>query len=352
MITDPRAIRDAIARGEVRRVVVARVARLGDTLHARPTVELVAAALPAAQLRFLVSAPTAAAARGLPADVVPWDRGRLSWSAWSARRAARAALAGQVDLWLGLDEKALGRELARASGARLFHAASTAGAHLVERKAGVLHPLGLWDGTTPPPSVRWSPLPAEAAAATARLAGLPPLRVGLQVGSHAVAAGLLAPRRRRDPSDGWLLAAARALHERLGAGVVVHGGTGGPERRAARRLVAALEAERRPVVLAEGLDVEALGATLGALSAFVSANTGPLHLAAAAGAPVVLLDGPSTPLAHPWRAAGGSRVLSLGLPCSPCRGTAHGRACPAPRCLDDLPAERVVEAVRALVARA
>lgn len=348
MISEPGAIRDAIARGEVRRVVVARVARLGDTLHARPTVELVAAGLPGARLRFLVSAPTAAAARGLPAEVVPWDRARLSLSALAGRRAARAALAGEVDLWLGLDEKALGRDLARASGARFFHAASTAGTHLVERKAGVLHPLGLWDGTTAPPSVRWSPLPAEAAAAAARLAALPPLRVGLQVGSHAVAAGLLGPRRRRDPSDAWLLSAARALHERLGAGVVVHGGTGGPERRAARRLAAALAGA--PVVLLEGLGVEALGATLAGLSAFVSANTGPLHLAAAAGTPVVLLDGPSTPLAHPWRAPGGARVLSLGLPCSPCRGTAHGRACPAPRCLDDLPAERVVEAVRGLTA--
>lgn len=352
MISDPGAIKDAIARGEVRRVVVARVARLGDTLHARPTVELVAAALPGAALTFVVSAPTAAAARGLPAEVVPWDRGRLSWSAFAARRAARAALAGRVDLWLGLDEKALGRDLARASGARWFHAASSAGTHLVERKAGVLHPLGLWDGTTPPPSVRWAPRDADAAAASARLAGLPPVRVGLQVGSHAVATGLLGPRRRRDPSDGWLLSSARALHERLGAGVVVHGGTGGPERRAARRLAAGLEAEGRPVVLLEGLDVEALGATLARLSAFVSANTGPLHLAAAAGTPVVLLDGPSTPLAHPWRASGGSTVLSLGLPCSPCRGTEHGRRCPAPRCLDDLPADRVVDAVRALVARA
>jgi ADP-heptose:LPS heptosyltransferase len=195
--------------------------------------------------------------------------------------------------------------------------------------------------------VRWTPRPEEASAASARLSALPALRVGLQVGSHAVATGLFGPRRRRDPSDAWLVATARALHERLGAGLVVHGGTGGPERRAARRLVAALAG--LPVVLVEGLDVEALGATLAGLSAFVSANTGPLHLAAAAGTPVVLLDGPSTPLAHPWRAAGGSRVLSLGLPCSPCRGTEHGRACPAPRCLDDLPAERVVDAVRALV---
>ncbi|MDQ2731508.1 MAG: lipopolysaccharide heptosyltransferase I, partial [Armatimonadota bacterium] len=53
---------------------------------------------------------------------------------------------------------------------------------------------------------------------------------------------------------------------------------------------------------------------------YVGCDTGPMHLAAAVGVPVVALFGPTDPARwHPWT-DGPYRVVRLGLPCSPCGG--------------------------------
>ena len=53
--TDPAAIRAGLAAGSIRRVLAVRVARVGDTLHVRPALELLRAALPEAFVAFLCS---------------------------------------------------------------------------------------------------------------------------------------------------------------------------------------------------------------------------------------------------------------------------------------------------------
>jgi heptosyltransferase-2 len=77
----------------------------------------------------------------------------------------------------------------------------------------------------------------------------------------------------------------------------------------------------------------------------VSNDSGPAHLAAAVGTPVVSLFGPTS--WRRWRPLGSGEVLSLELPCQPCSN--HGRErCPLQhhRCLRDLDVERVAEACR------
>jgi ADP-heptose:LPS heptosyltransferase len=78
--------------------------------------------------------------------------------------------------------------------------------------------------------------------------------------------------------------------------------------------------------------------------AVVAPNTGPAHLAAAVGAPVVSLFAPVVP-AERWRPWGVPHVL-LGAPDAPCAGT-RARECPVPGhpCLS-VDAEQVTKAVR------
>ena len=75
----------------------------------------------------------------------------------------------------------------------------------------------------------------------------------------------------------------------------------------------------------------------------VSTDTGPMHLAAAVGAPLVALFGPTAP----WRTGPfGNRhqVIRLGLPCSPC----FRHHCPDPRCMTNILPEQVIEALKKL----
>jgi ADP-heptose:LPS heptosyltransferase len=73
----------------------------------------------------------------------------------------------------------------------------------------------------------------------------------------------------------------------------------------------------RTVDLAGTLDLATLGAVLGALDLFVTGDTGPMHLAHAAGTPIVAVFGPSAPARYAPRGPL-DLVVRVDLPCSPC----------------------------------
>jgi ADP-heptose:LPS heptosyltransferase len=95
-------------------------------------------------------------------------------------------------------------------------------------------------------------------------------------------------------------------------------------------------------------DLSELAAVLRGASAVVVGNTGPAHLAAAVGTPVVSLYAPTVPLVR-WAPYGVKRVI-LGDQDAPCRGT-RATSCPVPGhpCLQSVTASDVVQAVRRLV---
>ncbi len=91
-----------------------------------------------------------------------------------------------------------------------------------------------------------------------------------------------------------------------------------------------------------------MAAVLDGAAAVVVGNTGPAHLAAAVGTPVVSLFAPVVPAAR-WAPYGVPTVL-LGDQDAPCRGT-RARECPVPGhpCLTSVTASDVVAAVDKLV---
>lgn len=153
--------------------------------------------------------------------------------------------------------------------------------------------------------------------------------------------------------------------------VVVHPGASvtarawAPERNA--ELVAELAARGHAVVVtgapseraltaqvagSHGLDLGGettlaqLAETIAHAAAIVIGNTGPAHLAAAVGTPVVSLFAPTVPAVRwrPWKVP--HLLLHDPVPCAGCRA----RDCPVPGhpCIDEIPVATVVEAVERL----
>jgi ADP-heptose:LPS heptosyltransferase len=145
------------------------------------------------------------------------------------------------------------------------------------------------------------------------------------------------------PARGWDGPRAQHLVELLvaqGRRVVVTGGA--TERGLTARVAGGLGID-----LGGALDLAALAAVLDGARVVVVGNTGPAHLAAAVGTPVVSIFAPVVP-ASSWRPWQVPTVL-LGeqdIACAGCRA----RTCPFPDqpCLRDVTPERVAEAVRAL----
>lgn len=129
--------------------------------------------------------------------------------------------------------------------------------------------------------------------------------------------GAAVPARRPAAAD-----SRRLVGELVAAGyrVLV---TGSPAERSLTRFVAAGQAKD----LAGRLDLPALAAVLDRAEVVVAPNTGPAHLAAAVGTPVVSLFAPVV-AAQAW-APHGVPVVLLGDQAAPCRGS-RARDCPVP----------------------
>jgi ADP-heptose:LPS heptosyltransferase len=116
-------------------------------------------------------------------------------------------------------------------------------------------------------------------------------------------------------------------------------------------LCARVSGPPRPDVanLAGRTDLAELAAVLAGAEVLVAGNTGPAHLAAAVGTPVVSLFAPVVP-AERWRPWGVPHVL-LGDQHAPCAGT-RSRTCPVPGhpCLASVDPADVLHAVDVLVA--
>ncbi|MBP2703066.1 glycosyltransferase family 9 protein [Microbispora sp. RL4-1S] len=151
--------------------------------------------------------------------------------------------------------------------------------------------------------------------------------------------GTTAPARAWPP-ERWI----EAVEELIEAGerVVVTGGLG-------ERDLTATVGGPKALDLGGQTTFAELAAVLAGASVVVAANTGPAHLAAAVGTPVVSLFAPVVPAAR-WAPYGVPSVL-LGDQHAPCRGT-RARVCPVAGhpCLSSVRGAQVVEAVRRLAA--
>jgi heptosyltransferase-2 len=122
---------------------------------------------------------------------------------------------------------------------------------------------------------------------------------------------------------------------------------GGPDDRA---LGARIAQDSGALDLVGRTDLEELKALMGRLSVFVTNDSGPMHLAAAAGVPVVAIFGATTRELGFFPYGPGHRVVEADLACRPC-GLHGARACPEGHflCMRLLTVDQVHAACRALL---
>ena len=349
----------------VRRVLLMRLERIGDLLMVRDAIHDAHTAWPNATIDLAVGSWNAPIAALLP-DVttvlsmdVPWLARGAAGDGWSTLiTKARGWHAARYDLvinfepdirsnllvWLSRAPTRLGYS---SGGGRAFLTDATAydgRSHVsANARALVAHAASLRGGRSVQPlTASRLVIPDDARRRARELLGLAQRPL---IGVHASGG-----RESKQWHLDRFAATARRLCELRGATVVL---TGSPaDRGMVDRVRAGLDGV--PFIdIVGGVDLITLSAVLAELDVLVTGDTGPMHLAAAVGTPVVALFGPSNPARYGPNAAI-ERILRVDLPCSPCgqvrlppeRCRGH-----VPDCLDQIGVDRVVAATREVLDR-
>jgi heptosyltransferase-2/heptosyltransferase-3 len=208
------------------------------------------------------------------------------------------------------------------------------GLHLVDANVAAAAAAGIPVSDSAP---RLTIPPALADSVRARLQPLGRRVVAVQAGSSLTHRWF-----RRQPNlkglapDQWGRLLDRILADGEADAVVLHGSA--PEGREARAIIGAMEPELRARChdLTGEVSLAELPAVLAASRACISVDTGPAHIAAAVGCPLLTVFGPTDPGRFLPRGAGRVQALIGSAPCRPCLGTKVYRSCRANICLTGL----------------
>jgi len=322
------------------RFLIVRLGALGDVVHAIPVAAALRQRFPGAQIDWLVDpryVELVQMVRGVD-RAVPIDL-RAPLAAWTTvgalrrrryhaaidlqglvKSAALARVAGAV--WtIGFAAAHLREPLARKF--YTAHVDPGASGHIIRRNLALLEPLGIRSD---------------------RLAF--PLTVEPTIAADAAIAAVGGPFALINPGAAWpnkrwpaerFGAVARALLEGDGLGSLVLWGPG--EERLAEDIVAQANGAATlapPTAIADIVPLAARARLV------ISGDTGPLHLAAAVGAPIVGVYGPTDPARNgPWLT---NDVCVSRYEACQCH---YKRSCTqAARCIDDIAVEAVVAAAR------
>ena len=339
--------------GDFRRILIIKPSSMGDVVHALPTLSALRKAFPSASITWLVKQQWA----GLLERAEELDRVwpvEPSLSGWLSQvprlRAANFDLV--VDLqglfrsgaiaWLTGCPVRIGFANAR-EGSPFFYtqkvSVPTEDLHAVDRYLLVAAALVADVGTSRREGnhanfrLRVGPADRE------EVAGLLS-RSGVRVSTPWIAMNVSARwPTKRWPPEFFAAAADRIQEEKLGIVVLI----GGPDERAASQAVKGLM-RTVPVDLTGETTPGLLPALLESASVLLTNDSGPLHVAAAVGTPVVALFGPTSPRrTGPYGV--GHVVLTHQVPCSPC----FSRSCHNSNhleCLTGITSHQVLAAVR------
>jgi len=345
-----------------RRILLLRIERIGDLIMALPAIRDVRALAPDAEIDLVVGAWNAELASALPSisrvlTMTPrWlarDHGADSFPA--LLRTALSWRGRAYDLAINFEPDVRTNVLLTLSGARWTAGWTTGGGGaLLDR--GLAYDTGahtsanlrrlVADVFNAQPSSSNAPLlvlPDSARDRAAHRLG----RTGRPVAGVHVSGGRLV--KQWDPAR--FADVASRLAKEDGARILLTGSAA--DRAMVDQVKAVLPADDVIDVAGDASLLE-LAALIERCDVFVTGDTGPMHLAAAVGTPIVAVFGPSDPRRYaPTGPA--DRVIRIDLPCSPCnRIRRPPDPCVGiiPACLTGIPSDRVYDAASAAIRNA
>lgn len=299
------------------KILIIKPSALGDVVHSLPFLNALRGRFPAAEIHWLVFRPFEPLLRDHPMISTLWVVERDDWKRFSRlsgtwrdlHRLAVGLRQARFDLVVdlqGLLRSGLLCWITRANvrvgfregreGSPFFYTHRVRGGkdcHAIERYLKVAGVLG-----APTEPIAY-PL-VEASAHRPPLEGLPP--------EYAVIAPSAGGEAKRWPAENF----GRLAAQLPWPSVVISAGS---DAALAERVVA--HSKGKSVSLAGRTTLVQLTELIRRAKAFISNDTGPMHIAAALGVPVFAVFGPTSPLrTGPY--GPGHTVITAGLPCSPC----------------------------------
>jgi heptosyltransferase-2 len=297
--------------------------------HPADSLAVLAPRGPAAVLKAEGTADTILTRSSLPAEVAAIRRGRFD-EAWLLPNSFRAGLLS----FLGGVPERIGYATDRRTPLLTTALAPPAGTgHQLRDYDALLRARGIEPDCDPPR------LPISQAAARAAAEALDAAGLGTQAPLALLAPAAAFSWTKRWPPDRFGRLGAMLRDRHWACAIVVGPGEDGLARR-----VSAAAAAPLPVL---GLDLDPieLAALLSRARVVIANDSGPMHLAAAVGTPVVAFFGPTDP-GRTAPTGAPSRVLDRYVFCSPC----FLKECPyGHECMKEITAEEAFRAVEELV---
>ena len=352
-------------RSRAPRIAVVRAGAIGDTLMATPLVRAIRRTYPGAYLAFLCARSACDVVRYSRHidEVIPLGGRHLpAWLSLEKSRIVRRLKELRLDSMLMLESHPSFTEFARRSGAvRIISYGALPGVkgaelaifdpkkHGIENNLRAAEPLGV----RPDGLQMDMHYPEEfdgRIRERLRLAGIDPDAriVGVHAGWGGRKHSLHQTRLKSWPPDRFARIAG-SLGANGKARVVL---TGAAVDRPLTELIAR-QSGVDCLNLAGELSLLELAALIRRVDAYVSVDSGPGHMAAALGTPVVVLWGPAIlEQTRPIPSNPGAvRIIREPVPCAPCYGTPLMKTCQDNICMKRIGVERVEEAIRELLVR-
>lgn len=340
-------------------VLIVQLADIGDLILSTPAISALREALPEAHLALLTTAHAAPVIQdtGLVNEIITFERGQLdsSRALLRPRNLQRILRIGRFDtvlyfhhftLRFGTFKFALIGWATRAK--RRIGLENGNGWFLNERVPddgfGAQHQAQYWLNLAAKLGANSAPRPAVVASKQYPLS-----EAAKRVVIHAGGGGYSLARRW---SPAGFATVANTLHAQYGAQIVI---VGGKNDDGAAVLGALNEQTRAHTVdLIAKTSLAELADVLKQADVFIGAESGVMHLAAAAGVSVVAIFGPGNPDAWgPWNPGGKIAVVRSAPECSPCSYVDHGiglrEGCAARTCLHMVTAAQVTQAASAML---